>query len=200
LTGADPDYEVELTWTDNSGDEEGFRVERGTVAEGESDCSGYASHIKVGADTEEATDSDVEAGITYCYQVFAYNGDTDSLMPTDEIQVIIPGPGEEEDPPVDVSPPDDPNDQDGDGQPNTEDNCPTINNADQADSDEDGMGDACDPNPTVSGSFSEDSDIIDIESGSASGCSLSTWSDSGSFLGFLLFLLPLAFTWRSKQR
>jgi hypothetical protein len=38
-----------------------------------------------------------------------------------------------------------PPDDDGDGVPNTVDNCPRATNADQADADRDGTGDACDP-------------------------------------------------------
>ncbi|MBD3305172.1 hypothetical protein GF339_02335 [candidate division KSB3 bacterium] len=38
----------------------------------------------------------------------------------------------------------DPNDIDGDGVPNAEDNCPEVANADQANSDGDSLGDACD--------------------------------------------------------
>ncbi|KIG15643.1 Thrombospondin 4 precursor [Enhygromyxa salina] len=38
----------------------------------------------------------------------------------------------------------DPNDSDGDGVPNDDDNCPLDPNADQADADDDGKGDACD--------------------------------------------------------
>lgn len=46
----------------------------------------------------------------------------------------------------------DPNDRDGDGIPNDQDNCPDVANSDQADRDSDGHGDACDacpdtPNP-----------------------------------------------------
>ncbi|MGI5830101.1 MAG: amidohydrolase family protein [Bradymonadia bacterium] len=42
-----------------------------------------------------------------------------------------------------------PNDIDGDGIPNSSDNCPTVANPDQADTDGDGEGDACDPCPTI---------------------------------------------------
>ncbi len=43
----------------------------------------------------------------------------------------------------------DPEDVDGDGVPNGEDNCPTVANADQADADMDEKGDACDACPMV---------------------------------------------------
>ncbi|MFT3766197.1 MAG: DNRLRE domain-containing protein [Minicystis sp.] len=38
-------------------------------------------------------------------------------------------------------------DFDGDGLLDSQDNCPTVPNADQADTDDDGLGDVCDPNP-----------------------------------------------------
>lgn len=38
-------------------------------------------------------------------------------------------------------------DSDGDGIPDSQDNCKTVANADQADADGDGLGDACDPYP-----------------------------------------------------
>jgi len=40
-------------------------------------------------------------------------------------------------------------DSDGDGVPNSADNCPEVANADQADTDADGYGDACDPCPNT---------------------------------------------------
>lgn len=43
----------------------------------------------------------------------------------------------------------DPNDSDGDGEPNATDNCPNTPNADQADGDNDDRGDVCDDCPTI---------------------------------------------------
>jgi hypothetical protein len=42
-------------------------------------------------------------------------------------------------------------DEDGDGIPNGQDNCPGVYNITQTDTDMDGVGDACDPNPTTPG-------------------------------------------------
>jgi len=49
-------------------------------------------------------------------------------------------------------------DSDGDGVPDSEDNCPTVANADQADADGDGIGDACDNCPMVSNPDQSDID------------------------------------------
>lgn len=50
------------------------------------------------------------------------------------------------------------NDLDGDGIPNTTDNCPCTENVDQADSDHDGLGDACDNCPIRYNPLQEDTD------------------------------------------
>jgi hypothetical protein len=52
-------------------------------------------------------------------------------------------------PPVTIEEPALPPDNDGDGVPNSTDNCPEVANADQADTDADGIGDACDPCPNT---------------------------------------------------
>jgi hypothetical protein len=49
-------------------------------------------------------------------------------------------------------------DTDGDGFPNTLDNCPTTPNPDQADADGDGVGDACDNCPTLANANQSDLD------------------------------------------
>jgi hypothetical protein len=49
-------------------------------------------------------------------------------------------------------------DDDGDGVPNTTDNCRTVSNADQADQDADQAGDACDSCPTTTDPGQEDGD------------------------------------------
>lgn len=56
-----------------------------------------------------------------------------------------------------------PPDDDRDGVPNTQDNCPQVANANQADADQDGIGDACD---TVS-----------------TNTALLMWSDAGDYIG-----------------
>lgn len=50
---------------------------------------------------------------------------------------------------VGTAPPPTPTDQDGDGIPDTADNCVAVANPDQADEDQDGIGDACDPCPQI---------------------------------------------------
>ncbi len=92
--------------------------------------------------------------------------------------------------PVVSAPPTDPNDSDGDGVANGSDNCPTISNADQADDDKDGIGNACDPTSNGSSPGDTSGPTVDLDSGSASACSLHGASDLSGVLGSLLFLAP----------
>jgi hypothetical protein len=69
-------------------------------------------------------------------------GADDGASPcTDTPSTVVAGP---------VNPPTPkPLDTDGDGVPNSRDNCPNVANANQRDNDNDGIGDACDPTPNV---------------------------------------------------
>jgi len=71
-------------------------------------------------------------------------GADDGASPcTDTPSTVVPGP---------VNPPTPkPLDTDGDGVPNSSDNCPNVANANQRDNDIDGLGDACDPTPNIVG-------------------------------------------------
>jgi hypothetical protein len=67
-----------------------------------------------------------------------------------------------------VTPP--PSDADGDGAPDTDDNCPAIANPDQADADHDGVGDACDGCPKANpGNGACEVSIYDVKTPDANG-------------------------------
>ncbi len=72
--------QVDLTWTDNSGDETGFRIERKEGAAGT-----YQQIDIVGVDVENYTDT-TTGGVTYYYRVRAYNASGDSA-PSNEAGV-----------------------------------------------------------------------------------------------------------------
>lgn len=68
--------------------------------------------------------------------------DTDNDGISDALEVAFGS-----DPQVSTSTPSEPNDADFDGVADSNDNCPTVANADQADTDNDGTGDVCDTTP-----------------------------------------------------
>jgi len=65
--------EIDLTWTDNSSDELGFKIERRFDTE-----THYAQVATVGADITSYDDTGLEAGKAYTYRVRAYNEAADS--------------------------------------------------------------------------------------------------------------------------
>lgn len=73
------DSQIQLTWTDNAGNETGYRVERRTGA------GAFGTVAALGPDTEEYTDSGLAPATPYAYRVFAVNGDGDSA-PSEERQ------------------------------------------------------------------------------------------------------------------
>ncbi|MCP4137737.1 MAG: hypothetical protein GY754_42630 [bacterium] len=60
--------EITISWTDNSGNESGFRVERSP------DGSAFTEITTVSADVATYTDSGLSSASTYYYRVRAYNG------------------------------------------------------------------------------------------------------------------------------
>jgi chitodextrinase len=80
---------IELTWTDNSSDEDGFDIYRSL-----SSGSGYSELDTVGANVESYTDDGLDPDTTYYYRVYAYNsyGDSDytyDYATTDSAPTVI---------------------------------------------------------------------------------------------------------------
>jgi len=65
--------QINLAWTDNSTNETGFKIE---VDEGDTGTFLYLD--TVGADVTSYPDTGLSVGVTYCYRVYAYNGEGDS--------------------------------------------------------------------------------------------------------------------------
>ncbi len=81
------DEEVELIWADNSGDEQGFKIER--RPEG-------GSHVeieRVGRDTTSYSDRDLKGKTNYTYRVRAYNNHGNSAY-SNEAAAANPGGGD----------------------------------------------------------------------------------------------------------
>lgn len=67
---------IRLTWTDNSGNETGFKVQKAVVSGG--NTSAFASVTVTGADTQQYLVSGLAANTTYAFRVIAYNSFGDS--------------------------------------------------------------------------------------------------------------------------
>lgn len=79
LTGTATSYDrIELTWTDNSDDELGFKIERRIQAEDDEEENSYIRVARVSADTTSYTDAGLLGGTTYEYRINAYNEAADS--------------------------------------------------------------------------------------------------------------------------
>ena len=76
--------QVNLSWTDNSWNESGFRILRS------SDGGLTWSQIaQLGANVTTFADTHTSSGITYLYRVYAYNGVGNSLF-SNVVQVTMP--------------------------------------------------------------------------------------------------------------
>ena len=70
LSATAVDYQrIDLSWTDNSNNEDVFRIER---CEG-SGCTTFAHHTEVGANVTDYSDTGLLASTTYRYRVYAWN-------------------------------------------------------------------------------------------------------------------------------
>ena len=65
--------QLTLTWTDNSNNEDGFKIERKLGQAGS-----YSQISIVGSNSTSYVDPTLADGTTYCYQVRAYNSAGDS--------------------------------------------------------------------------------------------------------------------------
>jgi titin len=70
---------ISLSWSDNSNNETGFKLER-KVGSGGS----WGLYATLGSNTSSYSDTSVSLGTTYYYRVFAYNGTGPSLYYTNE--------------------------------------------------------------------------------------------------------------------
>jgi PKD repeat protein len=66
--------QINLKWTDNSGNETGFRIER---CKG-STCTNFTLIATVGANVTSYSNTKLIANTTYCYRVYAYNASGNS--------------------------------------------------------------------------------------------------------------------------
>jgi subtilisin family serine protease len=80
------DVEVELLWADNSGDEEGFKIER------RPEGGGYVEIGRVDRDTTSYSDTDFKGETCYTYRVRAYNDHGNSAY-SNEAGIADPGGG-----------------------------------------------------------------------------------------------------------
>jgi hypothetical protein len=78
--------QIDLSWTDNSGNETGFRIERCTGA----GCSDFAEITIVGADVTAFANSGLSASESYSYRVRAYNNGTSAYTNTATATTILP--------------------------------------------------------------------------------------------------------------
>ncbi len=85
---------IDVSWTDNSGDEDGFRIERGPAAIGP-----WVTAGTVGPNVTTFPDMGLPASTTFFYRVFAFNAAGDS--PASNVTSCTtdptpPGPGRHE--------------------------------------------------------------------------------------------------------
>lgn len=77
---------IHISWSDNSSNESGFRIQRST-----SSSYGFTEISSVSANVEEYTDTGLSAGTTYYYRVSAYNASGESSYTSDSAATYSSG-------------------------------------------------------------------------------------------------------------
>jgi hypothetical protein len=77
-----PLWRIDLSWNDNSSNEDGFRIER-------SSGGSWSTLAEVPANTTSYQDTTPTPGVTYSYRVFAHNGTVDS-DPSRTVSAVLP--------------------------------------------------------------------------------------------------------------
>jgi len=82
--------QIDLTWTDNATDEDGFKIERCTGV----GCSDFAEIATLGANVTSTSDTGLSAATSYSYRVSAYNavGDSDTSNTASATTYALPSP------------------------------------------------------------------------------------------------------------
>ena len=75
---------IDLSWSDNSGNEDGFRIYRGTSS------GNLSSYTTVGSNTTSYSDTNISKDTTYYYRVEAYNSDGTSGKTSEVSQLTAP--------------------------------------------------------------------------------------------------------------
>lgn len=88
VTSISPSVSISISWTDNSSNEDGFRVERKTGTGGT-----YASIGTTAANVTSLTDSTAVVGTEYYYRVFATSTTLGDSLPSPELYVPLPTSG-----------------------------------------------------------------------------------------------------------
>ena len=87
--------QINLSWTDNSDNEDGFKIERKT------ELGSYSPLAEVGAGVDNYSDTGLDPDTTYYYRVRAYNDAGDSA-PAEDNDTTLPEPGIPPNPPTNL--------------------------------------------------------------------------------------------------
>ncbi len=88
-------HQIDLSWTDNADNEDGFRIDRKTAT------GGFVQIADLAANSTSYSDTGLQPGTEYTYRVYAYNADGESGFSNTATATTFPGSGNQ--PPVAVA-------------------------------------------------------------------------------------------------